>query len=356
MFKKNKKITKELNINNIDFELNIDPEERISSSLDQTEKRMKTVFNNCSDIIFQHYSTNNNQILLIYVQGFIDQMMLNENVLEIILQDKSGNVGIQQSLPIGEAKKETHLLKIIDSLLSGDTILFQENSAKAVILGIKSFHARSIAESENEPVIRGPREAFIEEISTNLSLIRRIIRSPRLKMEEMKIGTLTKTDVVISYIEGIANPYIINEVRERLSRIRIDGILESAYIEEFIEDNSFSPFPQIQYSEKPDMVANYLLRGKVSIFVGGTPIAIVLPTILASLLRAPEDYYERAIYATAIRLVRIVFFLISLVLPPLYIAITTFHPEMLPTELIISIAAAREGIPFPFPPFSGFLE
>lgn len=347
MFKKYKKLTKKTNKNNIDLELNVDHEEVITSCLEKTEKRFKEIFTNCSDVIFQSYAIENKHFLLIYVEGFIDKMMLNENVLENILQSDQENPSIKQALPIGQVKTETHLLLIIDELLSGSAILLQEGFQEAIILGIKAFHTRDVSESQNEPVIRGPREAFTEEIGSNISLVRRIIRSPRLKVEGMKIGTLTQTDVNILYVEGIINPYLIEEVRERLSRIRIDGVLETAYIEEFIEDDSFSPFPQIQYTERPDMASLYLLRGKIAVLVNGTPNVLIVPTTLSSLIQAPEDYYERALYSSAIRLVRVIFFLVSLVLPPLYIAITTFHPEMLPTELLISISGAREGVPFP---------
>lgn len=277
----------------------------------------------------------------------IDKTTLNETILEDILDKNPENTLTSDTLPVAEVRLETHLLLIMDELLSGNGVLLQNGSNEAIILGIRSFQSRDITESQSEAVVRGPREAFTEVIRTNTSLVRRIIRSPRLKVEGMKLGTLTKTDIAVLYIEGITNQQIVDEVKERLSRIHIDGILESSYIEEFIEDQPFSLFPQVENTEKPDKVASALLNGKVAIFVNGTPIVLMVPAILFSFLQASEDYYERFFYASVIRLIRLLFFHIALLLPSLYIAITTYHQEMLPTELLIAISTAREGVPFP---------
>ena len=153
--------------------------------------------------------------------------------------------------------------------------------------------------------------------------------------------------MVITYIEGIAPDSVLDEVRQRVKRIQIDGVLESAFIEEFIEDQPFSPFPQIQNTERPDAVCASLLEGKVAILVDNTPFVLIVPMTFWTGLQAAEDYYERSIYTTFVRWIRLILINISLFLPSLYVAITTFHPKLIPTNLLISIAAAREGIPFP---------
>ncbi|HER2159131.1 TPA: spore germination protein, partial [Streptococcus pyogenes] len=192
-----------------------------------------------------------------------------------------------------------------------------------------------------------PREAFVETLRVNTSLLRRKIRSPELKLQCMEIGRYTKTKVVIAYMEGIADRTLIEETQNRLSRIEIDGILESGMIQELIEDNPKSPFPQVLATERPDVVTSNLLEGRVAILVDGTPFSIVVPSTFYSLLQSSEDYYERFLIGTAIRWLRYLFLVISLFLPSLYVALITFHHEMLPTNLLISMAASREYVPFP---------
>src|SRR5690606_26863857 len=166
-------------------------------------------------------------------------------------------------------------------------------------------------------------------------------------MQFMKIGKYTKTTVAIAYIEGIAAPLLIAEIIKRLERIEIDGILESGYIEEMIEDNPYSPFPQIMSTERPDVVCANLLEGRVAILVEGTPFTLIAPISFISLIQTQEDYYQRYMIGTVIRWLRYVFLILSLVLPSLYVAFTTFHQEAVPTALLISIAASREAVPFP---------
>jgi spore germination protein KA len=202
-------------------------------------------------------------------------------------------------------------------------------------------------ESTTETVVRGPKEGFTENLRTNTALIRRKIKTPHLWLESKKIGRETVTDVAIMYIDGIANEKVIKEVHSRLDRIEIDGILESGYIEELIQDEALSPFPTVYYSERPDKIAAELLEGKVAILVDGTPIVLVVPALFVSFIQAAEDYYQRADISTLIRLLRFFSLFIALLGPSLYIAITTFHQEMLPTGLLINLAAQREGVPFP---------
>jgi len=166
-------------------------------------------------------------------------------------------------------------------------------------------------------------------------------------MKSMKIGSYTNTDVVIAYIEGLADHTLIEEVENRLQRIEIDSVLESGYIEELIEDNSYSPFPQLVNTERPDVAAANLLEGRVVILVDGTPFVLIAPISFFSLLQSPEDYYQRYMISSIIRILRFVFMVLSLLLPSLYVAVLTYHQEMVPTALLISVASSRESVPFP---------
>jgi spore germination protein KA len=196
-------------------------------------------------------------------------------------------------------------------------------------------------------VVRGPREAFVENLRTNTSMLRRKIKNPDLKIETMKLGQVTRTDVCLVYIKGIVNDKLVDEVKRRLQDIEIDSVMSSGYLEDMIQDNPWSPFPQVNYTEKPDRLAARLLEGRVGIMVDGTPIVLTVPTVFMEFLHSAEDYYERSQIGTAVRIIRFFSMFMSLIMPSLYVAIITFHHEMLPTGLLLSLAAQREAVPFP---------
>lgn len=206
---------------------------------------------------------------------------------------------------------------------------------------------RGVTETNVETVVRGPREAFSESIRTNTALIRRKIKDPNLWMETFQVGQVTQTDVVLMYVKGIALDSLILEARDRLTQIHIDGIFESSNIEELIQDEVITPFPTVFNSERPDVVALELIHGKIAILVDGTPFVLIAPALFETFLKSSEDYYHRVDISTLVRILRYAGFLIALLAPSFYVAITTFHQEMLPTQLLISLAAQREGIPFP---------
>jgi len=202
-------------------------------------------------------------------------------------------------------------------------------------------------EPESEKLVRGPREGFIENISVNMSLLRRRINSPALVFEAQDIGSLTETKVVISYVAGICDPEIIQEVKKRLSFVHIQSVLDTGYLEAFVVDHPKSIFPQVEVTEKPDKALAQMLEGRIVIMVDGTPNVIIVPTIFTQFIQASEDYYEKPYYASFLRYIRMLAMIIALFLPGLYVALTTIHQEMLPTPLALSIAGSREGVPFP---------
>jgi spore germination protein KA len=250
-------------------------------------------------------------------------------------------------LPAGSVKKADNMTAVLQALLFGDTVFLIDGLNYALLGGSRKLEDRGIEEPSNEPVVRGPRDGFNETLRTNISLIRRRIKDPNLWMETLQIGRSTQTDVSFLYMNGIASPKVIDEVRKRLKAIDIDSVLESGYIEEFIQDKTFTLFPLVYTTERPDVVAAELLEGRVAILVDGTPFVLIAPAMLIQFLQASEDHYQRWDFATFIRLIRYASLGITLLAPALYIAITTFHQEVLPTQLLMSLAAAREGVPFP---------
>lgn len=331
----------------------------LSSSLTENLTTLQTIFANCADFAYRELKIGQEQVpvLLLFVNGITDEQTVNEDVLKSLVNIRCSNLGVSGSntiemiknvfLEIGNITEISTIGEVSDAVLTGSVALLLEGTARALQIGTKGFEGRIVSESVTEGVVRGPREGFTESLRTNTALLRRKIKTPNLKLEKFVLGRVTKTEVNIAYLEGTANPKVVAEVKKRLSLIDVDSILESSYIEEMIEDEPFSVFPQIDHSERPDKIAAGILQGQVAIFTDGTPFVLIVPTMMFQFLQSSEDYYDRSIYATSVRLVRFLFLNFALLLPALYIAITTFHRGLLPTPLLISVTAAREGAPFP---------
>ncbi|BFT72305.1 spore germination protein [Paenibacillus sp. P36] len=235
----------------------------------------------------------------------------------------------------------------VEGILTGDTLFLIEGVEQTLLVSSKGWKDRSVEEPSSENNVRGPRDGFTESIRTNTALVRRRIKDPMLRMDGMVIGTRSKTDINIAYIQDLVKEGLVDEVKRRLSHIKIDAILESGYIEEMIEDAPFSPFNTIQSSERPDKVASALLEGRVAIFTDNTPVVLIVPTFFWQFIQAPDDYYNRYWVGTFFRIVRYLAFLISLMLPSIYVMLVSFHHEMIPTALALTIASGREVVPFP---------
>jgi len=310
----------------------------------------------CSDIAFHEFAAGRNiPCTLIYLKGMTDQKMIQQAVLAPILSlpptvDEQSLAAIlfdRRHLPIDDTMITRSMREALDGILSGQVLLVAGGNERMLAMALASFEKRSIEEAPTESVIRGPRDAFIENFEVNISLIRRRLRTESFKTEVVKIGTETRTPVVIAYLQGICRQELVDEARKRLLSIDIDGVLASGYLEEFIEDNPYSPFPQLQYTERPDVVTAALLEGRVAIFADGSPVAIIAPATFYMFMQAADDYYQRYTAASWIRWIRYVFLFASLLLPSLYIAITTLHAEVIPEKLLRTLAAAREIVPFP---------
>jgi hypothetical protein len=333
-------------------------QQKLSSNVLINEQNLRSQFEKCSDVEFRTIPINGkDRMLIVYVDGLCDTKILDETVLKPLIHngiieklnfmDKYRENLRQLLIPLAKVEMVTTIEEVVNSVLMANVAFLIDGESTAYIAELKGFEKRGPEEPSSEAVIRGPRDGFTETIRINTSLIRRRIRTPKLKIESMTIGKQTKTDVAILYIEGIAKETVIEEVRRRIKHIQIDSVLGTGYIEEFIEDVPFSPFPQIQNTERPDVVCAGLLEGKVAIVVDNTPFVLTLPMTFWGGLQAAEDYYERFIYSTFVRWIRFALLNIALFLPSLYVAITTFHPQLIPTNLLLSVAAAREGVPFP---------
>lgn len=330
-------------------------QDSLSSNLDTIQQKT----GKSSDVVIRQIKMGINsdvETAIIYVEGIVDNQSVQEFLLESMMKDdKKTKVNKQNALDllsedmmtVGNVSSIHNWDDLFSTLMAGDTLVLVDGINQALSASTKGGETRSIAESNTQMVVRGPKAAFTESIGTNTALVRRIIKTPDLWTESFKIGRATNTDVTLMYIHGIANDKIIQEIRQRLNKIDIDSILESGYIEQLIEDQTATPFPTIYNTERPDVVAGNLLEGRIAIFVDGTPFVLVAPALFIQFFQSAEDYYARFDIATSIRLLRIVMFLISLIAPATYVAVTTFHQEMVPTTLIVAIAAQREAVPFP---------
>lgn len=323
------------------------------NDLSKNEEIFRNIYEDCSDVVFRPFLLFGQiNALIIFIDGLSDNEGIEKNVLSTLMQEtndeaQSFHKFLEQKLSISKVNKVQFLKDCIESISSGNPLLLCEGKNEGFSLGMAKWEKRSIEEPAAESSVRGPREGFTESLQVSTSQLRRIIKSPALKIQTVKIGTYTNTTVALAYINGLAEKKLIEEVTNRLNRIELDGILESEYIEEMIEDNPFSPFPQILSTERPDIACANLLEGRFAILVEGSPFCLIAPISFFSLLQSQEDFYQRFIISTAIRWLRYFFFGISLLLPSLYVAITTFHQEMVPTALLLSIAGSRETVPFP---------
>lgn len=321
-------------------------------------QELKEVFDRSSDIVFREFQIYGKKGTLIFLDGLVNTELIDSDVLKPLLQYGKNNVSstcisnlkellLEHVITAAQISHGNKLTDITDHVLSGDTVLLIDGMQEALFISVREWEKRGVEEPVAESVVRGPREGFTENLRTNTSLIRRRLKTHRLKMELKTVGRLSKTNIVITYLDGIADESLVKEVCERISRIDIDAILESGYIEELIMDNPLSLFPQVAYTERPDKLVGNILEGHVGILIDNTPFCLIAPQTFFQFLQATEDYYLRYPVATFVRCIRYLFLIISFLLPSLYVAVTTYHQEMIPTTLLLSLAASREVVPFP---------
>ncbi|MCR4397487.1 MAG: spore germination protein [Firmicutes bacterium] len=335
----------------------------MSRDLDANLRELKAIFDRCSDVVFREFvfaQCNGTRLALVYTDGLADKAQVSDQImralaLEVPVAAGGRRIGKGRALEfikkrglcMHQIAETDRLQEVVRAVLSGDTVLLVDGHATAIVNVARSPETRRVADSEVEPTVRGPREAFVETLRVNTSLIRRKIKSPSLKIETLRLGRVTGTEVAVVYIEGIANDKLVPEVKDRLGRIQVDGILETGYIEELIEDNPWTFFPTVNITEKPDRVAAMLLEGRAAVIVDGSPFVMTMPNLLVEYVHSTEDYYERFLFVSAVRVVRFLSLVASLTLPAAYIAAVSFHHELLPTTLLLSIAAQREAVPYP---------
>lgn len=328
-----------------------------TGDLIKTKEQLTSLFGNTSDLIIENILIGDRKGLLCYLSTLTTWQVVTEKVLQPLTTAAGHNKEINTDEEFisfchnyfsGSQHQVTHQQqKIVENIVSGQAIIFPENIHQVLAIQIITVNKRGIEEPSTQTIVRGPKEGFIEDIETNLSLVRKRIKNPSLRFEEHYIGSETITKISIAYIDGIIKQKVLKELQNRIAQIKANALFDSGNLEEFLTDKSFTPFPLLYNTERPDTIAAHLITGKFAIFVDGSPFILTAPVTFHDFVSMSEDYYQQFMMGSFVRLIRYLAFLIALLLPSFYVAVITFHHEMIPTQLLISIISQREGIPFP---------
>lgn len=310
-------------------------------------KNLKKQLHYSFDVSDRILKKDNVTIGFIYLKSFTDNLIFSTAIYQPIAdlnEEVSFEIvkNIVQANDVKEIKKE----EILDNILKGAVVVFLNSSTKILAIDIQKFNARAPSEPPTTPVIQGPREGFTEDIKTNLGLLRKRFYSKDLVLKNMSIGRHTKTQIVIAYIDTIADKRIVKEVEKKLKKIDVDGIVDSYYLVPYLSNRPNSLFKQVGNTEKPDIVCAKLLEGRVAILVDNTPIALTLPFVLLEELQNTNDYYTNYLYSSLLRFIRIIGGLFAVLGPGIYIALQLFHYNIMPLKYLITIADSTQQIPF----------
>ena len=327
----------------------------MDKELDKIINHIKEMNGNSSDINVRYFNIHKEKVAFM----FLESVASDDKISNFLGKSLSINVrskknifenlfdNINNTIPNSKVKIIDNYDDIFYHLASGFTCVFVDGYNKAITLETKALLDRSVTEATSEPVLKGPKDCFIENILANMGLIRKRIKDPNLYFEETKVGRRTKTKVIIGYIKDIADEEKVNLLKKKLEKINIDGIIDSNYIKELLTDNQKSFLPRVISTERPDLTAMGLLDGKIAIIVENTPYVLLLPTVFTDFFKSSEDYYTKPFNASFTRILRYIAFFIAILVPAFYIAVTTFNMEIVPSSLLISFSIQRESVPFP---------
>jgi hypothetical protein len=325
----------------------------ITGSLKEDIDCLRQLYASSKDVIFHEFKTHSGvKLAIVYIDGMTDIKEVDAELLRPLKNNKPpedafGWESVVRVVTLTSSKSITTMDEACTHISAGDSVLLHDGEPTALVFCMPHWESRAIEEPEAEIVVRGPREGFVETLRINTAMLRRRLQSPAFQLKTLSIGRYTKTKVAIAYMEGITDPSLIEEMENRLSIIDVDGVIDSNMIEEMIEDEPLSPFPQLQTTERPDVVSAALLEGRIAVLINGTPITLVAPATLFSMMQSPEDFYQRSLAMTGIRWLRFLLAAIAIFMPSLYVAILSYHQEMIPTTLLLTISKSREQIPFP---------
>ncbi|MEW9700220.1 spore germination protein [Paenibacillus sp. SI8] len=335
----------------------------ISQSLKDNLKQIQDTFVDCNDLRILHWSYGpslEKKAFSVYLETLIKDKKVNymkESLQDLVTHEVGPATTIttedvmrffsKNGVSAQSAMIAEDFVQVTNLILDGHIIIFFDEWNKAISYSALGIQNRQITEPITEPVVQGPHMSMIEDLDANIGIIRNLLRSPRLKFHYFTAGEECRRRISYGYLEGAVNPETLSEFKRRLSQITNEEILETSYLEDWIGDSKLSPFPQVRYTERPDNAVAALLDGKIIVLVDGTPTIVVCPGLFFEFFVTSEDYYHRSLFSSLIRLLRFGASLMALLLPSTYIALTTFHSELIPTVLLLAVLDTREGIPFP---------
>ena len=333
-------------------------EKKLSNDLAYNLAFFKTEFNDVDLIQYRSLTLSINgkmkKLCFIFSDGLVNSEIIDGYIIRPLMTEHKYDETADcieyltnQVLQVNGLKKTQDLLDIVKSLSYGESLILVDGYSEGLLMDTKQFTTRSVSEPDGEMILSGPREGFTEALMQNLSMLRRKLRTSDLKMKYLSTGRKSNTQICIAYMESIVNHDILKELYDRLEKIDIDAVLDSNYITELIRDNKWSVFRTTGYTERPDVVAGKLLEGRIAIFVDGTPVVLTVPYLFIENFQSNEDYYMNFFYSSFSRFLRIFGFLLAIIVPALYIAVVSFHQEMLPDPLMINVAADSHNVPMP---------
>lgn len=331
----------------------------VSRRLAVNLEAVKTIFNMPvnHDVVIREFTIMQQLgAFLVYIDGMVDKATVNDYVLRQLMEKGDDHSRVARNaaqyvaenlLSVNQITRVCDFTAIVAQVMNGQTALFIDGSGECLIVESRGYEKRAVSTPLNETVIKGSQEAFTENLRTNITLVRRMIRNRKLTTQTVTVGKVDNVSCAILYIDGITNPRLVAEVKRRLEMIDIDFVAGGGMLEQLVEDHPFALFPQILSTERPDRTASFLVEGKIALITDGTPFASIVPATFFHLFHTSEDNALRWQYGTFIRLVRIIAAALATFLPGFFVALVLYHQEMIPTELMSSLAKARENVPFP---------
>lgn len=327
-------------------------EVKFSTVLTQNVQRMQSIFQGDNTLVTRYaHSPSGLRCAIFFFDGMVNGVAINQSVIRPIVSAVCASATADELahtiLQINDSRVEPDVNKMFASFLYGDTVIFTEGDSRPVVVNTKGFSMRSSNEPENERVLSGPREGFIECFMPNLALIRRRLNDKRLKFTFLRVGRRTNTVVCLCYLAGLCQEKLVAHMKKQLQALDIDSVLDANYLAERMRDHRYSPFPTLGTTERPDVVAARLLEGRCAIVVDGSPVVLTAPYLLQECFQSNDDYYISFLQANISRLLRLLGFLFTVTFPAVYVAVLLYHSELIPAPLLFALCAAQKGAPLP---------
>ncbi|MGN0399185.1 MAG: spore germination protein [Blautia sp.] len=329
----------------------------ISSYIEENEAYIRETLKDCNDVIIRPMILGQEKkirCLVVYIEVAVSNMMLEDSVIGKLVnhmwempREEILDFVQDNGLGISDVKTLDTMEEALGAMFAGNAIFFFNGYPHGVKVSSKGYPMLGVQEASREKVLRGSREGFTDALKTNSALVRKRIRSPELKVIEKTLGRRSQTMIQILYMEGIARQELLDELYRRLDTFEIDGVLDSGIVEQLTEDDWISPFPQFQTTERPDKCAMELLNGRVLLLTDNSPVGLLLPAAFNDFLQVSEDQYQNFEMGTFLRMIRYLAAAFAMLFSGVYLAVTNFHTQVLPSNLILSFAEARKGVPFP---------